>query len=366
MNHRHVLAATMAIALVSLAAMASIGTMALAKSGGVNDMKKQMAEEQQERMEKLRDQFKLQNQLEWRGLGANFAYLIALRANNSLQAFALKVHYEGVPTITVAMVNASREDGNLSAASVAGVLRVIGVQEYVDTNGDGIYTPGTDTNLTWVNFAQLDWALTTEKVTNGAGTTGWSITMTATSDGATYTIRTQVYNTGINLPDGTPLAPDEAKVDFIILGFPYSNTGSRLALITQFGGMEGSLQVTHVDNQTEAVVNRNAFAYFTWASTAMVDGVAVPVTSSSQGSGAMKKVELNYPHGTNITHDPVVGVGSGSTQDIPSYQAPTASSLTSQALPGIYYFAASAIVVLGVATLALVSRRKLVEPTLRA
>jgi hypothetical protein len=371
MNLKYVSAAALILALISLSAFAAVGMSAMAKQGndgatnqGKTDMAKQMAQEEQERMDKLRDRFALQHYI-FLNNGPNFADFLSVRTNNSLQAFVLKVHDEGVPTIYVAMANVTGEDGNKTAAWVTGVLKVFGVQEYIDTNGDGIYTPGNDTKLTWVGYASLDWTLTTTSITAN-GVSGWQIVMTASSDGATYVIRTQVFKTGVNLPDGTPLAPEEAKVDFIISNFPYNSTSSRLALITTFGGMEGSAEVTHVDNQTEAIINRNAFAYFTWASTAIVDGSTVPVVSTSKGNGVIKTVELNYPHGTNITHDPVVGVGSGSTQDIPSYQVPAPANTIAPALPGIYFLAATALVIVGVGALALAAGKRMVEPKLQA
>jgi hypothetical protein len=75
---------------------------------------------------------------------------------------------------------------------------------------------------------------------------------------------------------------------------------------------------------------------------------------------------LNYPHGSSITDDPIIGVGSGSTQNIPSLQIPASSTaVAANALPGIYFMAASAVVILGVAALTLVARKRMVEPKLQ-
>ncbi len=166
-----------------------------------------------------------------------------------------------------------------------------------------------------------------------------------------------------------PISPTEVKVDFIINNFPWNSTTSRLALFSAFGGVSSSAQVTRADNQTTAINYKNAFAYFTWASTATVDGSTVSVVSNqtSKDSGAIQEVQMNYPHGSSITDDPIIGVGSGSPvlSNIPSLQVPASSTAVANALPGLYFMAASAVVILGVAALTLAARKRMVEPKLQ-
>jgi len=342
----------------------------VAKSDGVGQQLKQMM---QQREQKLKNFGSMYNLVETPGLfGLGYSTFTSVNLGNSTQVFYLSVNRngfrtDGYPSILTASLNSSKVDTTRTTDWVAGLLSVQKLVEYNDTNGDGLFTQGVDTVLQVVSFNQLNWALGTESITSGSST-GYNITLTALYEGGTIEIVAQVYNTGVVLSNGVPISPTEVKVDFIINNFPWNSTTSRLALFSAFGGVSSSAQVTRADNQTTAVQYKNAFAYFTWASTATVDGSTVSVLSNqtSINSGAIQEVQLNYPHGSSITDDPIIGVGSGSVQNVPSLGASATATPTSvSALPGLYFVTASAVVILGVAALALVARKRMVEPKLQ-
>lgn len=339
----------------------------MAKTDGVGQQLKQMM---QQREQKLKNFGSMYNLSPFSGLG--FSTFTSVNLGNSSQVFYLSVNQNGFggngyPSILTASLNSTKVDTTRTTDWVAGLLSVRGLVEYIDNNGDGLFTNGTDTVLQVVNFNTLTWTLGTESITSGSST-GYNITLTAPYEGGTIEIVAQVYNTGVVLSNGVPVSPTEVKVDFIINNFPWNSTTSRLALFSAFGGVSSSAQVTRADNQTTAVQYKNAFAYFTWAGTATVDGSTVSVLSNqtSINSGAIQEVQLNYPHGSSITDDPIIGVGSGSVQNVPSLEASaTATSTSVSALPGLYFVTASAVVILGVAALALVARKRMVEPKLQ-
>ena len=352
------------IVVLALSSVSTVGLTAIAKSDKRNDLEKIVSDEQKARMNKLGPIFGFQHLVSI-SRGVNYVDFLSVRTGNATQLFALKIHNEGVPSIYVGMLNATKDGGNRTIDWVVGLLRTRGLVEYVDKNNDGIYLEkDNDTRLQWVNFAKLDWSLKTSKETVD-GVTGWVINITASDRGATYTIKTQVFNTGVQLKDGTPVAPTEAKIDFIFQNFPWSAEDSRLALVTAFGGQTGIGTVTHYDDSTEVVVERNAYAYFTWSSVAIVDGVDSPVTVYESGNGAIHAVELNYAQGNNITHDPILGVAQGSVQDVPTYNVPTSTNPTSPSFPGIYLIATIALVIIGLGTVMVAARKKLVEPKLK-
>jgi len=298
-----------------------------------------------------------------------FATVQSVQTNNSKAVFYLQIKNSGFPTILTAQLNSTVDPNvdytNRTTDWVGGLLSLRQLVEYTDSNGDGMYNPSNDTALQVVNLSSLTWALGYQSITSTSGSSGYNITLTANYKGATFEVIAQVYNTGVTLSNGIPVSPSEVKVDFIFNNFPWNSTSSRLALISAFGGVSGSKQVTRTDSETYAVAYNNAFAYFTWSSTATVDGNSVNVVAFQNNTNALHLVELNYPHGTDISHDPIIGVGSGTLQDVPSLAPSTSTSAASSALPGLYFMVATAVVVLGAAAMTLLARKRMVEPKLQ-
>lgn len=343
------------VALISVSAFAVYGSTAQAKSNNPF----------QNRLEQLKDfaqRFSFMH-----SFNTGFATIQSTATNNSRQVFYLQIMDSGYPTILTAQLNATVDPNvdyvNKSADWVSGLLSARYLVEYTDNNSDGMYNPGNDTALQTVNLSTLTWTLGEASITQGS-TSGYNITLSANYKGATIEIIAQLYNTGVTLSNGIPVSPSEVKVDFIFNSFPWTTNTSRLALISAFGGISGSVQVTRTDNETDAIAYKNAFAYFTWGSTATVDGKTVNVVAYQNDTNALHLVELNYPQGASIVHDPIIGVGSGSVQDVPSL-APSPTTSVTSALPGLYFIVATAVVVAGAAALTLFARKRMVEPKLQ-
>ena len=77
------------------------------------------------------------------------------------------------------------------------------------------------------------------------------------------------------------------------------------------------MRLEHETPTTEEKIRvRSATAqgFFTWAPTAMVNGTEVPVVSSLQRLESPRWIiNLAYPQGTTIVHDPVLGFEFGAT-----------------------------------------------------
>jgi len=364
-----------AVALITVLLASSLAlagaSVAYAKSDNASEMQKklkdmqerlrEMQREMQEmRFERVKKMFN-ERRLIFLDKGPNYVNFVSTKTEAGIQSFILRIHSEGTPTIYTALANYTKDDGNRTLYWVSGMLKVFGLIEYVDKNNDGLYQQNNDTRLQYVNFARLNWKLTVTKITDGE-VQGWKVQMIANDRGATYNITTQVYNTGVRLHDGTPVAPNEAKIDFSFKNFPWASSESRLALITSFEGVSGNSSVMHYGNTTEVVVERNAYAYFTWAPTANVDGSSVDVKVLQREQGKVHYVELNYPHGVEIVHDPIIGVLAGSVEEIPAYQLPAAQPVP--AFPGLYLLTTTAIVLAIVGVIVIAARKMVVEPRL--
>lgn len=349
------------LALVGASAVYAKSDKAEEMKNKIKSMQEQIKEMNNMRFERIKKMFN-EKRFIMMHKGPNYVNFISTKTEEGVSSFILKIHSGGNPSIYAALANYTKEDGNKTLYWVNGVLKVFGLIEYVDKNNDSLYIQkDNDTKLQYINFAHLNWKLKVERVTMD-NFQGWKVQMIANDRGATYNITTQVFNTGVRLKDGTPVAPYEAKIDFSFKNFPWSSEGSRLALITSFSGVSGSSSVTHYGNTTEVVMERNAYAYFTWTPSAKVDGsdVDVMVHKRSSRSEMMNYTEFNYPHGDKIVHNPIIGVLSGSIEDIPAYQAP---AQVAQPTPVHLYLLATTVTVLAIIGVAVVAARKLlVEP----
>lgn len=365
-------AVTLVIILLA-SSLALVGaSVAYAKSDRAEEMKKKVKNMQEQikemnnmRFERVKKMFN-EKRFIMMNKGPNYVTFISTKTEEGVYSFILKIHSGGTPSIYAALANYSKEDGEKTLYWVNGVLKVFGLIEYADKNGDGLYIPDEDTKLQYINFARLNWDLDVEKFTGPEGVAGWDVQLIAKDGDATYKIVTKVFNTGVRLEDGTPVAPYEAKIDFIFENFPWSLEESRLALITSFTGVSGSAVVTHYEDTTEVVMERNAYAYFTWAPTATVDGnsVDVKVYKRSSRSEMMNYTEFNYPQGDEIVHDPIIGVLSGSIEDIPAYQIPASVAQPTPVFPGLSLLASTIVVLAIVGVIVVAARKMIVEPKL--
>ncbi|MEM4521888.1 MAG: hypothetical protein QW738_01520 [Nitrososphaeria archaeon] len=369
-NVNRLAAATLVIILLASTLVLVGASVAYAKSDKAEEMKKKVKSMQEQikemnnmRFERLKKMFN-ERRFIMMSKGPNYVTFISTKTEEGVYSLILKIHSEGTPSIYISLANYTKEDGNKTLYWVNGVLKVFGLIEYIDKNNDGLYIQkDNDTRLQYINFAHLSWKLQVTKVNNNDAQ-GWKVQMIANDRGATYNITTLVFNTGVRLQDGTPVAPYEAKIDFRFENFPWSSEESRLALITSFTGVSGTASVTHYSDTTEVVMERNAYAYFTWAPTATVDGnsVDVKVYKRSSRSEMMNYTEFNYPQGDKIVHDPIIGVLSGSIEDIPAYQIPASVAQPTPVFPGLYLLASTVIVLAIVGVIVVAARKMIVEP----
>ncbi|MHA2238242.1 MAG: hypothetical protein ACXAB2_07720 [Candidatus Hodarchaeales archaeon] len=210
-------------------------------------------------------------------------------------------------------------------------VRFYSLIEFNDMNSDGIYNESVDEFVQEVrlddsHIGYLPIEHTSEAVSN---TTLHIINVTST-DGV-FSLKFFVVEE-FTLIDGVLVTPTEMKIDIGINDFPYANDTSMLALKLR---LEAETEYEHDDEtedevderateEAEVDVTMNGFTgFFSWSENVLVDGVMKNVKSSPVEDDDIdineQKIYLSYPRGTNILHDPKIGVeGILQTVDTPS------------------------------------------------
>jgi hypothetical protein len=137
------------------------------------------------------------------------------------------------------------------------------------------------------------------------------------------------------------ISPSEIKIDLIIQNYPYMEEDTKLAISAKLeseeemrDGQEGN------DDEGKVIISAvDAEAYFSWASTADVDGVETPVrTSTETEEDGDLKIYFAYERGTEIDHDPKLGVPfltvSSVTQDSNDDSSPRVAAYIAAMLVG--------------------------------
>ena len=125
------------------------------------------------------------------------------------------------------------------------------------------------------------------------------------------------------------LSPSEVKIDFIINNYPYEEEDTQLALRTMLNTKhETELEIESFDeiqgfSEDESVLDINSLnngGFFSWAETVIVDGIVKPVNSTINSetketirenekiSNKISNIYFSYPRGSNIVHDPKLGI----------------------------------------------------------
>ncbi len=186
-------------------------------------------------------------------------------------------------------------------------LRFYTIVEYLDEDEDGAYNADVDSYVGEYEINNFSPIMYTDGEAH--------IFEIETTDGI-FLARVFAVE-GITDINGTIVTPMEVKIDFEIHNYNYIEAESRLALLVHFqtNAAYGWNEKTHAeeqmyeDDETEVEMkNRDAIGYFSWANTALADGQEVDVVGSSlKNSGNGKKIYLNYPHASDIIHDPKIG-----------------------------------------------------------
>ncbi len=184
------------------------------------------------------------------------------------------------------------------------------VIEYVDLDSDGLFNASNDQLIQEYkieNFRPVEYS----KITNENNTQIHVINVT-TTDGV---FSTQIYAVEeFELINTNLISPTEMKIDIAIHNFNYLNGSSSLALLMklsddEYEGEEETEDETEgfADNEMEVETTLGDYSgFFSWAKYALIDGSSQEVKANL--NEANSELLINYPRGSDIHHDPKIGI----------------------------------------------------------
>ncbi|MHA1513963.1 MAG: LPXTG cell wall anchor domain-containing protein [Candidatus Heimdallarchaeaceae archaeon] len=194
-------------------------------------------------------------------------------------------------------------------------VKITEIVEFIDLNADGMYDSSDDDKVQVYKIDDFNPIEYTVEVIDNETV---HVLFVETVD---EIFSATLYATGefadIN---GVVVAPTQVKVDIGIHNFSYIEDDSMLALKVK---LESEIEVDfEEDDVTEDEAEDRAVdeaeidvklgdytAFFSWIETAIIDGVVQEIKASPLDIGVEEtKVYLNYPRGTEIIHDPKMGM----------------------------------------------------------
>jgi len=189
--------------------------------------------------------------------------------------------------------------------------------EFIDLDNDNVFNSSNDNEVQEYQIQNTTILNSSVKqINNNTNLYYYEI---GTSDGV-FTIAVYFVEEFTRI-DNNLIAPSQSKIDIKINNFPYEEDNSLLALRVK---LETELEyeeeeITDDEDQEYSenekgieITNSNYTGYFTWSEFALVEGSNVSVYSSNvevdEQEVGEDKLYLNYPHGTEIIHDPKIGV----------------------------------------------------------
>ncbi len=228
--------------------------------------------------------------------------------------------------------------------------------EYVDNDADGMYNSSNDVTIQEVplnSFQPIDYSSTT---LSSGNILHYIIVNTTDGVFTAHVYFVEQYS----LVNNMTLTPFEAKIDIEINNFNYLNGGSQLALYTKLES-EAEYEVnedtddekngyaTNESSYVAAAVANGTAGFFSWAKTAEVDDVTTDVLISSKETDDddpnEEKIYINYQRGTNIYHDPKIGM-MGIARPVPTSRDSDDDDVDETALPIVEIAVITGVIVL--------------------
>ncbi|MFQ6095294.1 MAG: hypothetical protein ACE5NN_04045, partial [Candidatus Bathyarchaeia archaeon] len=191
-------------------------------------------------------------------------------------------------------------------------LRVLflAIVEYIDNDTSGCLTEN-DTIVQTVDLKELDYTqpeVTT--ITSADGEAGYRFESVGNLNGFRFNITAVLFST-YALVDNTLVSPTETKITISITNFPFNDTTGVSALALQVKAAS-KMKIEKEDETMESEIKVKsdiAEGYFSWENWAMIDEVNRAVNHSFTKTDEGTLINLCYPHGSSIVHDPKLGVG---------------------------------------------------------
>jgi len=198
--------------------------------------------------------------------------------------------------------------------------------EYIDTNKNGRYEED-DVIVNTYSFEKTNFNNFTYQ--NQFSDDGEKINYISTQTKDEIFKMDLYFSSNFSKINNQIVSPTEIKIDFIINNYPFEEESTQLALRTMLvTEHETELDTESFDeiqgfSENESVLNIttiNNVGFFSWAETVVVDNITKPVNSTIQSqiietirddekiSNKVSNIYFSYPRGSNILHDPKLGV----------------------------------------------------------
>jgi len=242
--------------------------------------------------------------------------------NNSTDAFEINFASDPEPSLKLEYMPSSNESNIQLKFKI--ILKEI--VEFEDGNNNSRYDP-TDVIVSKYDFNSVDFTNLTYN--NETLSSGESIVRAETHTVDNVFTMNMVISDNFTTCYKQLITPSEMKIDFIIQHYPYVENTTQLALLLEIitdhdlGIESESFDEKNGFASNESAINISSMNYsgfFSWLNTAIVDGVNQSVQATifkeenigSNGPELTNYIALSYPRGTQIIHDPKIGVVSQS------------------------------------------------------
>lgn len=242
--------------------------------------------------------------------------------NNTTDAFEINFISDPEPSLKLEYM----PSGNESNVQLSFEIILNKIVEFFDVNNNNRYDHSDEVSSNYkfdsVNFTDLIYY-------NETLPSGESIVRAGT-----HTID-NIFSIDMMISDNfTPcykhlISPSEMKIDFVIQNYPYVDNNTQLALLMELVTdhdldiEEDSFDEKKGFASNETAINissMNHSGFFSWLNTANIDGVNQSIHASifkeenfgGNGLELDKYLAISYPRGTQIIHDPKIGVVSQS------------------------------------------------------
>ena len=231
---------------------------------------------------------------------------IQLEIANHSEGLSIEVSYESEIT-----------SGNVTEYEIEFGIVFRKLVEFVDLNGNDIYERLIDDTIQEYNLTDFQKVKYTEIEVSDDTKLHYFVVNTTDGIFATHIYVSEEFF----VVNDTLLTPIQSKLDIEISNFPYNNTSSKLALYASlesefnYEDEEDTEDEEHeyASNERGVITEMNSFTgIFTWKNNASVDGISQQVLKTNltvdDYDDGEQKLYLIYPNGTNIYHDPKVGL----------------------------------------------------------
>ena len=199
---------------------------------------------------------------------------------------------------------------NESEANFHLMVAYVSLVEFKDANGNGAFDNGTDTLVQTVSLRNLAYTPPMYvPITSQDGKKGISIAANSTASATNFIFGVKADLFGqYAVIDGKVIAPTESKITTYILNFPFKDSTDKVALQVV---AVSAYNIEHETSASENIIrvrSSTAQGFYTWTTTATVKGQTVSVAPGYETVKNHAVINLAYPSGTSIIHDPILGI----------------------------------------------------------